>query len=87
MAQQASKTINSKNSKIVAQISQGTCSLFFVVFFFFQVSSSETNMDKYERVKLLGRGSFGKAWLIKESTSSKLLVAKDIRIENKHVRV
>jgi NIMA (never in mitosis gene a)-related kinase len=43
-------------------------------------------MEKYEKIRLLGKGTFGKAWLVREMTTGELLVAKEIKVENKQVR-
>lgn len=37
-------------------------------------------MDRFERVKKIGEGSFGKALLVKQKDSGKLLVVKEISI-------
>eukprot|EP00052_Salpingoeca_macrocollata_P024680 m.221797 g.221797 ORF g.221797 m.221797 type:complete len:786 (+) comp22295_c0_seq1:153-2510(+) len=40
-------------------------------------------MEKYERIKVLGKGTFGRAWLVRHLQSSELLVAKEIKCENR----
>lgn len=40
-------------------------------------------MDKYSRVKLLGKGSFGKCWLVNERSNGHPWVAKEIKVENR----
>jgi len=49
-------------------------------------------MDRYSRVKLLGKGSFGKCWLVQErggkgtcdvKGASHEWVAKEIKVENR----
>ena len=39
-------------------------------------------MDAYERLKLLGKGSYGKAWLAQERATKALFVIKEIRCSN-----
>ncbi len=40
-------------------------------------------MERYERLKILGKGTFGKAWLVKDRESGIEYVAKEIKVENK----
>ena len=42
-------------------------------------------MDKFERVRKIGEGSFGKALLVKQKDSGKLLVVKEIGISKVNV--
>eukprot|EP00056_Hartaetosiga_gracilis_P012918 m.208582 g.208582 ORF g.208582 m.208582 type:complete len:486 (-) comp13767_c0_seq2:355-1812(-) len=44
---------------------------------------SSKGMEKYIRVKLLGKGTFGKAWKVRDSSSGTEYVAKQIKCENK----
>lgn len=43
-------------------------------------STAARVMDRFERVKKIGEGSFGKALLVKQKDSGKLLVVKEIGI-------
>ena len=40
-------------------------------------------MDKYERIRLLGSGTYGKAWLVRNRVSRKLFVIKEIKVAKK----
>ena len=40
-------------------------------------------MDNYVRVKLLGKGTFGKAWKVRNCENQKIYVAKQIKCETK----
>ena len=42
-------------------------------------------MDKYERIRLLGKGTFGAAYLVCDRVSRELFVAKEIKVENRQV--
>lgn len=46
---------------------------------------AQPEKDKYTKVKLLGKGTFGKAWMAREGTTQALLVVKEIKVENKQV--
>eukprot|EP00659_Diplonema_papillatum_P010143 gene10143-15596_t len=37
-------------------------------------------MDKYEKIKVVGKGSFGAAWLVKRKSDGKKLIAKEIQL-------
>ena len=39
-------------------------------------------MDKYEPIRILGEGSFGKVYLMRDKTQRKLLCVKIIKIKN-----
>lgn len=43
-------------------------------------ASHPTNMDKYEKVKKIGEGSFGKAVLVKSKEDGRQYVIKEIGI-------
>lgn len=43
-------------------------------------ASDSTNMDKYEKVKKIGEGSFGKAILVKSKEDGRQYVIKEISI-------
>jgi serine/threonine protein kinase len=40
-------------------------------------------VDKYERVRILGSGTYGRAWLVKEKKSQQQFVMKEIKVSNK----
>ena len=40
-------------------------------------------VDNYERVRILGAGTYGKAWLVREKKSQQLFVMKEIKVSNK----
>lgn len=42
-------------------------------------------MDRFERVRKIGEGSFGKALLVKQKDSGKLLVVKEISISKVNI--
>ena len=44
------------------------------------VARSAADMDKYVKVKVLGKGSFGSATLIKRKTDGQLFVAKEVNL-------
>ena len=50
------------------------------VVFMVPPSTAARVMDRFERVKKIGEGSFGKALLVKQKDSGKLLVVKEIGI-------
>jgi NIMA (never in mitosis gene a)-related kinase len=39
-------------------------------------------MENYEKIRVLGRGSFGSAWLLKRKKDEVLFVLKEIELEN-----
>ena len=39
-------------------------------------------MDNYERIRMLGKGSYGKAWLVQDRNSREHFVIKEIRVQN-----
>ena len=39
-------------------------------------------MECYERLRLLGKGTYGKAWLVQERASKAPFVMKEIRVQN-----
>jgi hypothetical protein len=39
--------------------------------------------ERYEKVRLLGKGSFGKVWIVREKGSPTQWVMKEIRPQNK----
>lgn len=43
------------------------------------------SLDKYERIRVLGKGTFGRAWLVRDKHTKEELVAKEIKVENKQV--
>ena len=36
-------------------------------------------MEQYERVRILGKGSYGQAWLVRHRITKELLVMKDMQ--------
>ncbi|EGD73608.1 NEK protein kinase [Salpingoeca rosetta] len=44
---------------------------------------AQNKMDKYSRVKLLGKGTFGKAWKVRNCEDHKEYVAKQIKCESR----
>lgn len=42
-----------------------------------------TGIERYEKVRLLGKGSFGKVWIVREKGSLVQWVMKEIRPQNK----
>jgi NIMA (never in mitosis gene a)-related kinase 1/4/5 len=39
-------------------------------------------MDQYEKLKMLGKGTYGKAWLVKDRISGQQYVLKEIKVNN-----
>ncbi len=39
-------------------------------------------MDAYERIRILGKGSYGQAWLVRDRTTKELCVMKDMQPRN-----
>ena len=39
-------------------------------------------MDNYERIRMLGQGSYGKAWLVQDRSTDARLVIKEIRVNH-----
>eukprot|EP00049_Salpingoeca_infusionum_P010713 m.185186 g.185186 ORF g.185186 m.185186 type:complete len:74 (-) comp14725_c3_seq2:2704-2925(-) len=40
-------------------------------------------MDKYEKVRVLGSGAFGRAWLVRHKATQDLYVMKEMKSSNK----
>ena len=49
-------------------------------------SHGAATADKYQKVRLVGRGSFGQVWLVRHRDSGRELVAKEIRTHSKTER-
>jgi serine/threonine protein kinase len=42
----------------------------------------QESMENYERLRMLGKGSYGKAWLVAELKTKEQFVIKEIRVQN-----
>lgn len=43
-------------------------------------------MEHYEKTRVLGSGTYGKAWLVRDRRTGQLCVMKEIRVQNKQER-